>query len=90
MSAPTTDVPPAPPPPPSVGLAEAAKPGGKAFPTPQAAMEAVAKVAGLHDQAQIDDLFGPGATEVLWSGDDVADREGALRVKAMIESGVTF
>jgi hypothetical protein len=65
-------------------------PTGKAFPTPQAAMAAVVEIAGKHDKAMVDELFGTGATEVLWSGDDVADKEAAERVKGMIKTAVVF
>jgi hypothetical protein len=78
-----------PPPPPIPGpVAGGAPPGGKTFQTPQDAMNAVAEVAGTHDQPKVEEIFGPGATEVLWSGDDVADREAALRVKEMIRDRV--
>jgi len=62
---------------------------GKEFPTPQAAMAAVAQISGTHDQPKLDEIFGPGATDVLWSGDDVADQAAASRVKAMIEAEVS-
>src|SRR6187431_2082238 len=65
-------------------------PTGKAFPTPQAAMAAVVEIAGKHDKAAVDELFGVGATEVLWSGDEVADKEAAERVKGMIKTAVVF
>jgi hypothetical protein len=68
----------------------AAVPAGKAFPTPQAAIDAVAQAAGAHDKAKVEELFGPGATEVIWSGDDNADREAGLKVKELIQTKVSF
>ena len=65
-------------------------PTGKAFPTPQAALQAVHEVLGAHDKDKVEEIFGKGATEVLWSGDDVADREAGKKVKALIDGGVTF
>jgi hypothetical protein len=65
-------------------------PPGKAFATPEAAMKAVAEACGTHDAAKAEEIFGPGATGVLWSGDEVADKEGAMRVKSMIEASLSF
>jgi hypothetical protein len=62
----------------------------KAFATPQAAMEAVAAVCGTHDREQVEAIFGQGATEVIWSGDDVADLEASKKVQALIEERVSF
>lgn len=65
-------------------------PTGKPFPTPQAAMEAVGELLGKHDEARVEEVFGPGATEVLWSGDDVADKEAAMKVKALMDAGISY
>jgi hypothetical protein len=57
---------------------------GQTFATPEEAMQAVAGFAGTLDRKKVEAIFGPGATEVLWSGDDVADREDGERVRDMI------
>ncbi len=62
--------------------------GARTFATPQDAFKAVGEGAGKHDEEQIDEIFGSGATEVLWSGDPVADREDGLRVGEMIKQRV--
>jgi hypothetical protein len=72
------------------GVVVDAPPTGKPFPTPQAAMAEVDDLLGKHDKARVEEVFGVGATEVLWSGDDIEDREAAERVKKMIGEGVTF
>src|SRR5262245_14786270 len=58
------------------------------FATPQDAMKAVADIAGKHDKTKVDQIFGPGATKVIWSGDEVADREDGARVGEMIRQRV--
>jgi hypothetical protein len=63
---------------------------GRTFATPQDAMRAVAEVSGTGDKQRIDEIFGSGATEVLWSGDPVADREDGARVRDMILERIEF
>ena len=53
-------------------------------------MAAVAQVAGTHDREGIEEIFGPDATEVLWSGDPVADRANGQLVRQMILDRVAF
>lgn len=60
-----------------IGIAAAAPtgaqtPGSKIFPTPQAAVKAVADAAGARDRAALGEIFGPDLRNLL-SGDDVAD-----------------
>lgn len=57
---------------------------GRTYPTPEAAMAAVADVAGKGDQQAVDEIFGAGATGVLWSGDPVSDRADGEIVRQMI------
>ncbi len=61
---------------------------GRTFATPQDAMKTVGEVAGTHNKEKLDEIFGSGATDVLWSGDPVADREDGLRVREMIQQRV--
>jgi hypothetical protein len=63
---------------------------GKVFPTPQAAMQAVAQACGAYERATIEEIFGPSAMEVLSSGDPVEDKAGAMRDKELIESALSF
>src|SRR5262245_13615002 len=67
------------------GSVDEKPPTGKAFPTPQAAVEALERILGVRDKAAIEELFGAGATEVIWSGDDVADTASAMKVKTLID-----
>jgi hypothetical protein len=60
------------------------------FETPELAMRALADVAGTEDSARLELLFGPDGVELLRSGDEVADREDALRVKHEIQERVVF
>jgi hypothetical protein len=47
----------------------------RTFPTAEAAVAALVDAAKVGDGSQLDPLFGPGAQQVLPSGDPVADRE---------------
>jgi hypothetical protein len=60
----------------------------RTFATPLDAFNAVAEFAGTQDKEQVDATFGSGASEVLWSGDPVADREDGQRVAEMIRERV--
>jgi hypothetical protein len=60
------------------------------FATPEEAVQAIADVAGTGDLERIQEIFGPSGVELLQSGDEVADREDGLRVKAMILEKVAF
>jgi hypothetical protein len=61
-----------------------------AYKTPEEAMRAVAAIAGSGDVAKANAVFGPNSTDILHSGDDVADRQDGLRVKQLIEEKVVF
>ena len=63
---------------------------GKTYATPAEAMNAVADVAGTGDQERVKQIFGSDALNVISSGDSVADRANALRVKEMILDHVEF
>ncbi|MGE0624377.1 MAG: DUF2950 family protein [Pseudomonadales bacterium] len=65
------------------------------FETPEGAVGALAAMVDRSDGERIDDaqieaIFGPGSADLFRSGDDEADREDVARVRAMIESNVTF
>lgn len=63
---------------------------GRTYATPQAAMAAVADVAGTGDREGFEEIFGSRATEVLGSGDPVADRADGRLVRQMILERVDF
>jgi hypothetical protein len=60
------------------------------FAKPEDAVFALAEVIGTRDSARVDQLFGVGGIELLESGDDVADREDALRVRQKIREKLAF
>src|SRR5262245_25811522 len=51
----------------------ASAPAGKTFASAEEAMKAVGETAGARDAAKLDEIFGPGATDVLWSSDEAGD-----------------
>ena len=61
-----------------------------AFKTPEAAVQALAEVIQTPDAARIEAMFGKNWRELLGSGDEVADREDALKTRAMILEKVTI
>jgi hypothetical protein len=63
---------------------------GRTYPAPTDAMMAVTEVAGRSDREGLEEVFGPRATEVLWSGDPVADRADGRLVRQMILERVMF
>ena len=60
------------------------------YATPDEAMNAVADVVGTGDEQRVEQIFGSNALNVIDSGDAVADRADALRVKQMILDRVEF
>jgi hypothetical protein len=60
------------------------------FETPEEAVQAIADLAGTGDEKKIEEIFGANGVDLLRSGDEAADREDALRVKAMILEKVAF
>jgi len=62
-------------------LAWAAPPGGvqRTFATPQEAARALLAAAEADDVAALTEIFGPGADEILNSGDAVADKNSRAR-----------
>ena len=52
------------------------------YKTPEEAVQALADLAGSGDNKKAEEMFGADGVELLQSGDEVADREDALRVKA--------
>jgi hypothetical protein len=70
--------------------ATASIPLGEGFATPEAAVRALAALAGSGDVEKIDTVVGKGAVELLRSGDDVADRADALQFKALVERKLAF
>jgi len=63
---------------------------GKTYATPAEAMNAVADVVGTNDTQRVEQIFGSGAMDVIGSGDPIADRADAMRVKEMILDRVEF
>ncbi|MGH9364779.1 MAG: DUF2950 domain-containing protein [Thermoanaerobaculia bacterium] len=62
----------------------------KTFQTPEEAMQALAAVAGSGDTKKTEEMFGQKGLDLLKSGDEIADREDARRVKAAILEKVAF
>lgn len=60
------------------------------YSTPEEAVQALADQAGSGDSRKAEVMFGADGLELLQSGDEAADREDALRVKAMILEKVAF
>lgn len=60
------------------------------YATPEKAAQALGELAGTGDRKKIEEMFGAEGMDLFESGDPVADREDALRVKAMIAEKVTF
>jgi hypothetical protein len=60
------------------------------YSTPEKAVEALGELAGSGDMKKVEEMFGAEGLELFQSGDAVADREDALRVKAMIAEKVAF
>jgi len=61
-----------------------------AFKTPEEAVQALAEVIETQDEARKEAMFGKNWRELLGSGDEVADREDALKARAMILEKVAF
>jgi len=74
----------------SANGAKAAVGAGKAYATPEEAVHALADVIGLGDEAKAEAILGDNAIDLLRSGDDVADKEDASRVKEMIAKKLAF
>ena len=60
------------------------------FATPEEAMQALADLAGTGDKQKAEEIFTPSGVDLLSSGDAAADREDALKVKALILEKVAF
>ena len=71
-------------------LAGCGRPEPGTFATPEEAIQAVAGLVGTGDEQKIEEIFGPGSVDLFRSGDPVADREDAERVKEMILAKVAF
>jgi hypothetical protein len=69
--------------------AHASSPAGT-FKTPEEAVKALAELIEKRDDAQTEAMFGKDWKEMLLSGDEAADREDALKVRAMILEKVDF
>ncbi len=60
------------------------------YSTPEEAVQALGDLAGSGDTRKSEEMFGADGVDLLKSGDEAADREDALRVKAMILEKVAF
>jgi len=65
-------------------------PQNAGFPTPEAALKELADTIGTHDHARSERLLGKDGPQMLQSGDEVADREDALRVQQYIREKIAF
>lgn len=73
-----------------IALAACARAPAGTYSTPEEAVQALGELAGSGDFKKAEVMFGADGVELLKSGDDAADREDALRVKAMIAEKVAF
>ena len=71
-------------------LAACSPPPPGTYSTPAEAVQALGELAGSGDMKKVEEMFGAEGVELFQSGDAVADREDALRVKAMIAEKVAF
>jgi hypothetical protein len=62
----------------------------KAYATPEEAVLALGDVIGTGDEKKAEEILGENALDLLRSGDEVADREDAMRVKGMIAKKLAF
>jgi hypothetical protein len=60
------------------------------YATPKEAVLALGELAGSGDMKKVEEMFGAEGVELFKSGDEVADREDALRVKAMVAEKIAF
>jgi hypothetical protein len=74
----------------SLTLLACSRPPKGTFETKEAAVQAIADIAGKHDTARVVEMFGPDGPEMFSSGDEQDDAEDAQRVKAMIAEKVAF
>ena len=74
----------------SVATFAACAPAPGTYSTPEEAVKALADLAGSGDTKKAEEMFGKDGLELLHSGDEAADHEDALRVKAMIGEKVSF
>ena len=66
-------------------LAACSKAPPGTYATPEEAVQELRKNAGSGDAKKAEEMFGADALDMFQSGDDVADHEDAMRVKAMIQ-----
>ena len=71
-------------------LAACARAPAGTYSTPLEAVQALGELAGSGDFKKAEVMFGADGVELLKSGDDAADREDGLRVKAMIAEKIAF
>jgi len=62
----------------------------ESFATPEAAVRALADAAGSGDTKRAEQIFGPDGVDILKSGDEVADHDDVLAIKAMIAKKLEF
>src|SRR6187402_148914 len=63
-----------------------AEPG--TYATPEEAVQALGELVGSGDDKRAEEMFGPGCMDLFRSGDPVADKQEAERVKALIAEKV--
>ena len=73
-----------------VMLAACSKAPSGTYATPEEAMQALGDLAGSGDTEKTKEMFGADSLDLFHSGDDVADHEDAMRVKAMIQEKLAF
>jgi len=60
------------------------------FDSPEAAIQELSALIGKSDVKRLEEVFGPGSSDVLLSGDPEQDHEDYARVGEMIQAGVQF
>ena len=73
-----------------LGAAGCASTRVESFHSPNEAMEAVANVVGTGDRVRVAEIFGQESADLLESGDEVADREDAEKVRELIREKLEF
>ena len=71
-------------------LAACSKAPPGTYATPEEAVQELGKNAGSGDAKKTEEMFGADSLDLFRSGDDVADHEDAMRVKAMIQEKLAF
>jgi hypothetical protein len=73
-----------------LGVAASDPPVPQTFKTPEEAVRALAELIESGDRARADQLFGVDSKDLLSSGDEVADKQDAEKVRQLIQEKIAF